>query len=143
MTAENHLMDLSPAQTQPETEAALIEAIDHVQLAMPPGQEDAARAFYTRVLGLREIPKPENLRARGGVWFQSETGRVTVHLGVEKDFRAAKKAHPAFLTKALHEICRRCELHDYQVVDDEPLEGFDRRYIYDCFGNRMEIMQKL
>ena len=127
---------------QAKTQVGLVETIDHVQLAMPPGGEDAARAFYAGILGLHEIPKPENLKARGGVWFQSETGRVTVHLGVDKDFRPAKKAHPAFLTNALNEICRHCELNGYQIIDDEPLDGFDRRYIYDPFGNRIEVMQK-
>jgi catechol 2,3-dioxygenase-like lactoylglutathione lyase family enzyme len=70
-------------------------AIDHVQLAMPPGQEQeqAARSFYAGVLGMREIPKPTELAARGGCWFES--GSVQIHLGVDKNFRPAKKAHPA------------------------------------------------
>jgi 4-hydroxyphenylpyruvate dioxygenase-like putative hemolysin len=69
-------------------------AIDHVQLAMPAGQEETARKFYAALLGMREIPKPAELLKRGGCWFES--GSVQVHLGVEKDFRPAKKAHPAF-----------------------------------------------
>lgn len=64
-----------------------IIAIDHVQLAMPAGREQEARAFYTGLLGLPEIPKPPELAARGGAWF--ERGTVKLHLGVEKDFRPA------------------------------------------------------
>ena len=68
-------------------------AIDHVQLAMPPGGEDTARRFYRDLLGMAEIPKPPELAKRGGCWFES--GEMQIHLGVEKDFRPAKKAHPA------------------------------------------------
>lgn len=66
---------------------------DHVQLAMPKGEEDRARAFYRDVLEMTEIPKPAPLAANGGVWFQS--GDVELHLGVEEHFQPAKKAHPA------------------------------------------------
>ena len=68
-------------------------AIDHVQLAMPQGEEEAARRFYCDLLGMVEIPKPAELAKRGGCWFAS--GSVQLHLGVEVDFRPAKKAHPA------------------------------------------------
>ena len=61
---------------------------------MPAGEEEAARKFYAALLGMREIPKPAGLLKRGGCWFES--GAVQVHIGVEKDFRPAKKAHPAF-----------------------------------------------
>ena len=69
-----------------------IRAIDHVQLAMPAGREDDARAFYAGLLGLSEVPKPPHLAARGGCWF--ETRDVKIHLGVDPDFRPARKAHP-------------------------------------------------
>ena len=68
-------------------------AIDHVQLAMPPGEESTARRFYADVLELPELPKPPQLAARGGCWFGGEG--VQLHLGVEQDFRPARKAHPA------------------------------------------------
>src|SRR5689334_17425416 len=76
-----------------------VEAIDHVQLAMPAGREDDARAFYSALLGIPEHPKPPHLAARGGCWFESET--LKLHLGVEADFRPAKKAHPALLVRDL------------------------------------------
>jgi hypothetical protein len=77
-----------------------VTALDHVQVAMPQGQEAAARVFYGGVLGLPEIAKPESLAARGGVWFQC--GHQQLHLGVEEDFRPAKKAHPAFTVASWH-----------------------------------------
>jgi catechol 2,3-dioxygenase-like lactoylglutathione lyase family enzyme len=76
-----------------------ILSIDHVQLAMPPGGEEKARNFYQKILGFEEIEKPEPLRSRGGCWFKS--GSAELHLGVEEDFRASKKAHPAFRVEDL------------------------------------------
>jgi hypothetical protein len=81
-------------------------AIEHVQLAMPPGREGEAHAFYAGLLGIPEVPKPAHLAARGGAWF--EAGEVKVHLGVEEDFRPARKAHPAFVATGLEELVARC-----------------------------------
>ena len=117
-----------------------IYAIDHVQLAMPAGEEEEARVFYNRVLGIVEVPKPPHLAIRGGVWF--EQGNLKIHLGVEKDFRAAKKAHPALLVEGLDELVERCRIAGYEVVSDEPLEGYKRVYVSDPFGNRIELMEK-
>ncbi|NTF06540.1 glyoxalase [Agrobacterium rubi] len=116
-----------------------ILALDHVQLAMPAGGEEDARRFYGALLGLSERTKPDNLAARGGCWF--ERGAVRVHLGVEADFRPARKAHPAFLVDDLADMRKTLELTGCHVVEDEPLEGYDRLYVYDPFGNRIELMQ--
>ena len=118
-----------------------IYAIDHVQLAMPPGEEDKARAFYIGVLGMSETPKPPALAARGGVWF--EAGAVKVHLGVEQDFRPARKAHPAFLVEGLDALAARCAENGSQVSYDEPLAGYRRLFVADPFGNRIELMEVL
>jgi len=118
---------------------AEIIGLDHVQLAMPAGQEDRARAFYVGVLGLVEEPKPANLAARGGVWFKG--GSLQLHLGVEADFRPAKKAHPALLVTGLGGLAERCRLAGYPPVADEPLEGFNRVYVSDPFGNRIELLE--
>ena len=115
--------------------------IDHVQLAMPPGEEERARAFYRDVLGLPEEPKPPGLAQRGGCWFGS--GQVRVHLGVDKDFRPATKAHPGLLVKELEGIVQRCRERGLRVVDDEPLEGHHRVYVEDPFGNRIELMERI
>lgn len=118
-----------------------ITALHHVQLAMPRGGEDEARAFYVGVLGFTEITKPANLAKRGGLWLSS--GTADVHLGVEDDFRPAKKAHPALLVDDLSRVRARCEAAGWPVTTDEPLEGYDRAYVADPFGNRIELLQKL
>jgi len=116
-----------------------VYAIEHVQLAMPPNGEEAARSFYIGVLGLIEKPKPPRLAERGGVWF--ERGELKIHLGVESDFRPAKKAHPALLVDGLDELIRQCEEAGAPVVWDEPLDGFRRAYVNDPFGNRIELIE--
>jgi catechol 2,3-dioxygenase-like lactoylglutathione lyase family enzyme len=115
-------------------------ALDHVQLAIPAGGEDAARAFYGGVLGLQEVPKPANLAARGGCWFS--VGTLHLHLGVERDFRPARKAHPALLVTDLATLAARCAAHGHPVRSDEPLEGYERLYVDDPFGNRIELMER-
>jgi catechol 2,3-dioxygenase-like lactoylglutathione lyase family enzyme len=115
--------------------------LDHVQLAMPAGQEEAARAFYVDVIGLVEEPKPANLAGRGGVWFRA--GTLRLHLGIDKDFHAAHKAHPAILVRGLSELAARCRAAGFPPVTDEPLEGFGRIYVNDPFGNRIEFLELL
>lgn len=113
-------------------------AIDHVQLAMPPGAEDDARRFYGDLLGMVEVAKPSELAKRGGCWFES--GNVQIHLGEEKDFRPAKKAHPALRCRdylALIEKLRRAGV-DVNEVEDIP--GIRRCHIHDPFGNRIELI---
>ncbi len=116
-----------------------IHGIDHVQLAMPAGREDDARSFYADVLGIPEKPKPPHLAARGGCWFASDG--VELHLGVEAGFRPARKAHPALLVDDLAALVRRLGEAGVEVVDDEPLPGYDRVYVADPFGNRVELLQ--
>lgn len=116
-----------------------VKQIDHVQLAMPPGGEELARSFYRDLLGLPEIPKPPELARRGGCWFESTA--VKIHLGVEQDFRPAKKAHPALLVDDLPSLLAAFSDADVHVVDDEPLEGYHRVYTADPFGNRLELME--
>ncbi len=116
-----------------------VRALDHVQLAMPAGREADARHFYAHLLGIPEQPKPPHLAARGGCWF--ERGALKVHLGVEKDFHPARKAHPAFLVEDLPTLKANLSEAGCRLVDDEPLEGYDRIYVDDPFGNRIELME--
>jgi catechol 2,3-dioxygenase-like lactoylglutathione lyase family enzyme len=113
--------------------------IDHIQLAMPAGREAEARSFYQRLLGLGEVAKPPPLAARGGCWF--EHGELKVHLGVEADFAPARKAHPAFIVDDLPALATALEQAGYRLARDEPLEGYDRLFVNDPFGNRIELMQ--
>ena len=116
-----------------------IKAIDHIQLAMPPNREAEARAFYTDVLGIQEIAKPPHLARRGGCWF--ERGALKVHLGVEADFRPARKAHPAFIVENLAELAAALDKAGHPVRTDEPLPGYRRLFVDDPFGNRIELME--
>ena len=118
-----------------------VTALDHVQLAMPPGREEEARAFYAGLLGIPETPKPPNLARRGGCWF--EDGALRVHLGVEANFRPARKAHPAFLVDDLAALVATLAAAGHLTHTDEPLEGYERAYVDDPFGNRIELMQPL
>jgi catechol 2,3-dioxygenase-like lactoylglutathione lyase family enzyme len=113
--------------------------VDHVQLAMPSGREAEARAFYAGLLGIPEIAKPPVLAARGGAWFES--GRLKIHLGVDRDFHPARKAHPGLLVEGLAALIERLRAAGHPVVEDEPLEGYLRVYVDDPFGNRLELME--
>lgn len=119
----------------------MIRALHHVQLAMPRGREADARAFYRDVLGMTEQAKPEHLARRGGLWFSA--GDAQVHLGVEDDFRPAKKAHPALLVANLRAVLERCRAAGCSVTTDEPLAGYDRAYVADPFGNRIELLEPI
>ena len=114
-------------------------AVDHVQLAMPRGGEAAARRFYESVLGLEERPKPPVLAARGGCWFAN--AHVALHLGVEDDFRPARKAHPALVAEDLDDLCASLRSAGYEVRFDEEVPDVRRCYVDDPFGNRIELME--
>jgi len=116
-----------------------IIGIDHVQLAMPPGCEPQARAFYVDVLGLVEVPKPAHLAVRGGAWF--ELGPVKIHLGIERDFKAARKAHPGLSVQGLGDLTAALERAGYPVTRDDTIEGYNRVYVDDPFGNRIELIE--
>jgi catechol 2,3-dioxygenase-like lactoylglutathione lyase family enzyme len=116
-----------------------VEGIDHVQLAMPTGGEGNARAFYHHLLGIPETPKPHQLAARGGCWF--EGGNVKIHLGVEADFRPARKAHPALVVTDLATLTAELATAGVEIVAAEPLAGYDRIFVNDPFGNRIELME--
>jgi catechol 2,3-dioxygenase-like lactoylglutathione lyase family enzyme len=113
-------------------------AIDHVQLAMPRGGEELARGFYRDVLGLIEVDKPAELAKRGGCWFSS--GDVQIHLGVEEDFRPAKKAHPALRCRDYERLVARLRARHVDVKEDDNVPGVRRCHISDPFGNRIELI---
>ena len=119
-----------------------ILSIDHVQIAMPAGAEEQARAFYVKLLGFTEIPKPPELAKRGGAWFQSKSAQL--HLGVEADFRPARKAHPAFIVDDLDALIAKIQNAGYDIdTSQPPLDGYKRAHVFDPFGNRIELMEKL
>jgi catechol 2,3-dioxygenase-like lactoylglutathione lyase family enzyme len=115
-----------------------VVGIDHVQLAMPADGEDEATAFYEGVLGLPRRPKPEPLASRGGCWF--ETDGAKVHLGVEADFRPARKAHPALAVDDLPALCDRLREAGIEVRAGDDPSGRPQVYVEDPFGNRIELV---
>lgn len=116
-----------------------IELLHHVQLAMPAGGEALARAFYQDLLGIPEVPKPGESARRGGCWF--ERGTLRVHLGVEGDFRPARKAHPAFVVRDLAALAARLRAAGCECRDDHEFAGHERVFVFDPFGNRVELLE--
>jgi catechol 2,3-dioxygenase-like lactoylglutathione lyase family enzyme len=116
-----------------------VVGLDHVQLAMPPGREDDAEAFYAGLLGFDRIPKPEPMASRGGCWFA--TGPVALHLGVEAEFRPARKAHPALVVRQPADLIAALVAagHEVRPNPDQP-EGTGW-YVDDPFGNRLELIE--
>ena len=106
---------------------------------MPGGREADARRFYQDILGIPEAKKPPELAARGGCWF--EDGELKVHLGVEKNFAPARKAHPAFIVDDLNGLTAILQNAGYAIAHDQPLEGYDRIFVDDPFGNRIELIE--
>lgn len=117
----------------------MLKALHHVQLAMPPKQEAKAIAFYAGVLGLTQVDKPKDLQKRGGAWF--EKGNLRVHLGVENPFVPAKKAHPAFEVTSLSAVIKHLDRHQTEFSQDTDLPDIKRIYVFDPFGNRIELLE--
>lgn len=113
--------------------------LDHVQLAIPAGGEDAGRAFWGDVLGLPEVPKPPTLTVRGGCWFDGPGFQI--HLGVEPDFRPALKAHPAFHVRGIRALADRLVAAGHPVTWSDDVPGQDRFHTADPFGNRLEFLE--
>jgi catechol 2,3-dioxygenase-like lactoylglutathione lyase family enzyme len=116
-----------------------IIGFDHILIAMPKGGEVQAREFYSGVLQLKELIKPPALAKRGGAWFTN--GTIEVHLGVDPDFRPARKAHPGMIVRDLDGFIARAKAYGSPTGTDEPLPGYARVFIYDPFGNRLELME--
>lgn len=117
-----------------------ILAVHHVNLAMPSGGEDAARRFYGELLGFAEIEKPAGSNRNQGCWF--ETGDVQVHISEDPDFHPAKVAHPGFLVEDLLSFRRRLEMAKTPTKDGTNIPGFVRCFVFDPFGNRIELLQR-
>lgn len=116
----------------------MIQALDHIQLALPAGSEDALRHFYCDFLGMTEIPKPATLVGRGGFW--AKAGTLQVHFGVDPDFHPAAKAHPAFIVSDLYALAKTLEKAEAHVTWDHTLHDVERFFTQDPVGNRIECM---
>lgn len=120
---------------------AVVYGLDHVTLALPEGGEEAARAFYVNVLGMDEQNRPERLNRQGVLWLVS--GALCLHLTIEPDFHPSAKAHPAFLVDDLAEMRQTCESAGVLLSESEAIEGYARAFLFDPFGNRLELMERL
>jgi catechol 2,3-dioxygenase-like lactoylglutathione lyase family enzyme len=118
-----------------------IEGLDHVQIAIPPGGEDAARHFYGTLLGLVEVPKPDSLASRGGCWFVG-SGGVHLHLGVAQPFQPATKAHIGLVVEDVMSARVALEAAGVTTTDDETALAVRRFYAADPFGNRVEFVDR-
>ena len=122
--------------------------LHHVQLSMPPGEEEEARRFYSGVLGLVEVDKPAGLAGRGGCWFRALDGEVVtaeIHLGPEESFVRPGRAHPALLLVSVVELERVGEqiaAAGYEVswAERHSFDGYERFHARDGFGNRIEVL---
>ncbi len=115
-----------------------VAALDHVQLAMPAGREAEAESFYCDLFGFTVLAKPEPLASRGGRWFTS--GAVQVHLGVEEDFRPARKGQRALRMDGFDDLVAKLEEAGALWRWNEDLPGVRRLYVDDPFGNRIEVI---
>ncbi len=119
----------------------MILRLHHGQVSIPKGAEDTARAFYCGILGLREIPKPDSLKGRGGFWL--ELGNIQIHFGVEDNVdRAATKAHLAYEVSDLKSWEDKLQTNGIKIIDCIPIPGFDRFEFRDPFSNRVEFLEK-
>ena len=116
----------------------MIKGLDHIQLALPAGAEDKMRVFYCDLLGMAEMEKPDALQGRGGFW--TIAGTMQIHFGVDPDFRAAGKAHPAFRAADLDLLAKELEAAGYSVDWDTSLPHIRRFFTADPVGNRVELI---
>jgi catechol 2,3-dioxygenase-like lactoylglutathione lyase family enzyme len=118
-----------------------ILSLDHVQVAIPAGGEEAARSFYVGILGFTEQQKPDAMAQRKSIWLVA--GPVNLHLGIEtdSDFHAARRAHPAFTVDNLDDVVAACQRAGLPTREDTPLANFRRTHVFDPFGNRIELME--
>ena len=124
----------------PDHETPFAYGVHHVQIAIPAGSEDACRAFYVDALGMGEVGKPPVLAARGGLWVRADG--LEIHLGVEPDFRPARKAHPGIRVDDLDGLAERLAKHGVDVDWDDDFPGHRRFYAFDNLGNRLEFLQR-
>jgi catechol 2,3-dioxygenase-like lactoylglutathione lyase family enzyme len=116
-----------------------IKRLDHVQLCIPFGEEEKAREFYTQVLGLEEIEKPEALKPSGGLWFK--IADIQLHIGVEEG-QTKSKRHPAFEVEGLEQIREHLRENRVKIKEEIPVPGLRRLSFFDPFENRIELLEK-
>lgn len=117
-----------------------IKRLDHIQVCIPPGEEDNARDFYTEILGLNEIEKPDSLKPNGGLWY--EAGDIELHIGVEETDCKSKR-HPAFEVENLKQAREYLFHKGVEIKTETEIPGVERFSFFDPFGNRIEFLEKV
>lgn len=112
--------------------------LDHLQIAIPVGSEREAVEFYGGLLGLAQLPKPDEMAGRGGAWFQA--GSIQIHLGADPDFVPAKKAHPALIVSGIETLANALSAAGHEVRDGLTVDGVTQTFTDDPFGNRIELV---
>lgn len=115
-----------------------LKSFDHVNISFPRGRENEARDYYLGLLGMNEIPKPEPSANRGGAWFVA--GNLSIHISPEDDFKPSKQAHMAIICDEYTALRAKLETNGYEIKDDDELEGVNRFFTFDIFGNRIELI---
>ena len=118
-----------------------LNTIDHIQVASSPEAEDAMVFFYSKVLGLTEIPKPETIKANGGAWYV--LGNIQIHISTEQNpNNTASRRHICYLVNDLQAFQKHLQAHGVEIIlDQQPIRGRDRFFLRDPAGNRIEIAE--
>lgn len=114
--------------------------LDHIQICIPPGKENEARNFYTEIIGLKEIPKPEELIPNGGLWYQLPD--IQFHIGTENEINKSKR-HPAFEITNLKDAKEYLKEQEVKIKEEIQIPGCIRFSFIDPFGNRIELLEKI
>jgi catechol 2,3-dioxygenase-like lactoylglutathione lyase family enzyme len=121
---------------------AAIVGVDHAQITIPSDADQIAREFYLEFLGLSEIAKPENLKARGGFWM--DAGNLMVHVGVQDGIdRKGSKNHVAYRVDNLAAWRAKLAAREIEILEGLPIPGVERFEFRDPFGNRLEFLQPI
>ncbi len=112
--------------------------INHIQICIPRNQEETAKMFYCKLLGLQQIEKPEFLKKNGGFWLR--IADIELHIGAE-DVENKSKRHPAFEVQRLDQVKRYLQTHDVKIREDKSLPLFNRFSLFDPFNNRIELLE--
>ena len=117
----------------------MVIGIHHAQITIEPGGEEQARFFYGTLLQLPEVEKPENLRARGGMWF--DIGTQQLHVGIQSEsHRANSRAHIAYQVEVLAPVIERLEEHGFTIKRGVMVGTFERVECRDPYCNRVELL---
>lgn len=110
--------------------------LDHVSVLIT--DVARSRAFYTGVLGLKEIARPRTFDFVV-VWF--ELGNQQLHLLLKERADTISPRHFALRVADVGQARAYCKAKGLSVEETTPIPGADRFFIHDPDGNRIEVIQ--